>query len=333
MGQKELEQEALGRAIALCNQLPSDHIAAIYDRAVAYEAQEDDEAALREYRAIIRRAPEFFIAYLSAARALMRLDEPQAALELLREAQTLTKSDPAKQVWLHLDLGKVYEAMGQSEAALQEYNQAVSLDSALVTPHVYLASLYEEMGVLDAAYINYQELVKISEASYNPSWAHELFAGFLYRIGDYDQAIEHYTEALRYPGYDVSLIHTHLGLTYAAADERQFPDKEARALAEFEAALKNPGSNEHYIRSVYGNVLAQFGKFNEAIAQLERSLELDPGIPVETMLNLGQLYDAFGKPEKACTLYRRIVELGEKIPPERLRLAQERLERLGNLCP
>jgi tetratricopeptide (TPR) repeat protein len=141
MGQEELEQQALERAIALCNQLPGDHIAAIYDRAIAYEAMEDDEAALREYRAIMRLDPTYFIAYLSAARALVRLDDPQTALGMLQETQALAEGDPVKQVWLHLDTGRVYEKIGQTEAAIQEYNQAVDLDPTLVTPYFYLASL------------------------------------------------------------------------------------------------------------------------------------------------------------------------------------------------
>lgn len=325
MGQEELEQQALERAIALCNQLPSDHIAATYDRAIAYEAMEDDEAALREYRAIMRLDPTYFIAYLSAARALVRLDDPQSALEMLGEAQALAEGEPVKQVWLHLDTGPVYEQIGQTEAAIQEYNQAVDLDPTLVTPYFYLASLYDKLGETDAAWLNYKKIIDIG---YNPSWAHELFAGFLYRIGYYEQAIEHYLEALRYPVYDASLLHTHLGLAYASADEQDIPDKEARALAEFEAALQDPGSNEHYICSVYGNILAQFGHVNEAIAQLERSLELDPEIGIETMLNLGQMYEAVGEPEKARDLYQQLVELGDQIPADRLRLAQERLDQL-----
>ncbi|MDY6874949.1 MAG: tetratricopeptide repeat protein [Chloroflexota bacterium] len=291
LGQEELEQQALERAVALCNQLPGDHIAAIYDRAIAYEAMEDDEAALG----------------------------------MLQEAQALAEGDPAKQVWLHLDTGRVYEKIGQTETAIQEYNQSIDLDPTLVTPYFYLASLYDELGETDAAWLNYENIIDIG---YNPSWAQELFAGFLYRIGYYEQAIEHYLEALRYPVYDASLLHTHLGLAYASADEEDVPDKEARALAEFEAALQDPGSNEHYICSVYGNVLAQFGHVNEAIVQLERSLELDPEISIETMLNLGQMYEAVGEPEKARALYQQLVELGDQIPADRLHLAQERLDQL-----
>jgi len=329
MGQKELEQQALERALALCNQLPGDHIPALYDRALAYEAAGNDKAALREYRAIMRLDPTYFIAHLSAARALTRLDDAQAALKMLQDAQPLAEDEPAKQVWLHLDMGQVYERIGQTEAAIQEYNQVVDAGSTLVTPYFYLASLYDKLGETDAAWLNYAKLVeRTEETNYNPSWAHELFAGFLYRIGNHDLAIEHYQEALRYPVYDTSLLHTHLGLAYATADERDIPDKETRALAEFEAALESPGANEHYIRSVYGNVLTRFGYIDEAITQLERSLELDPEIRAETMLNLGQLYEAVGEVEKARALYQQLVALGDQIPADRLRLAEERLDQL-----
>lgn len=332
LGQEEQKQQALEKAIALCNQRPSDEIPAIYDRALAYEAMEEHEAALREYRAILDLNPDFFIAYLSAARVLMHLNRPgdiKAALVMYQEAQTLAEGDPVKQVWLNLDVGQLYERIGQTDAAIQAYNHAVDLDPTLVTPYFCLAKLYEDMGIIDAAFLNYNKLI---EVSYNPSWAHETFARFLYRIGNHKQAIEHYHEALRYPVYNDALIHTDLGLAYAVADEQDFPDKESRALAEFEAALQNPGSDEHYIRSVYGSVLVQFGYIDEAIAQFERSLELDTGIGVETRLNLGQMYQAIGEPEKARALYEGLVALGDQVPADMVQIAQDRLEGLEEMA-
>ena len=328
MGKDEQKQRALERAIALCNQRPSDEIPALYDRALAYEAMDDYEAALRDYRAIIDHKPDFFIAYLSAARVLVRLDRPgdiQDARDLYEKARVLVEDDRVKQVWIELDMGQLFEKIGQKDAAIQAYQRAVDLDPTLVTPYYYLAKLYEQMGVVDAALIYYRKLI---EVSYNPSWAHETLAGFLYRMGDYSQAIEHYHEAVRYPVYSDALIHTNLGRAYAAADEQDVPDKESRALAEFAAALENPGVDESYIRSEYGIVLAQFGHIYEAIAQFERSLELDPGIGFETKLNLGQLREAIGEPEEAKALYESLIALSGQISPDKLEIAQDRLKGL-----
>ncbi len=325
-GEDELKQQTLEKIINLCKELAKDYVPVLYDCALAYEVMEDDEAALREYKAIIKINPEFFIAYLSAGRILAQLDRFDEAEDMYRKAQDLADGNLTRQAWVYLDTGQLYEKREQNKAAIEAYNRAIELDNTLAMPRFHLAELYSKMGIIDAAVVNYKKLTEMSD---NPYWAHSIFADFLCGIGHYNDAIEHYLEALRYGGpYHEPLLRAHLGRAYAAVDEQSMPDKKSRSLNEFELTLQNPGPNEAYIRSNYGSVLFQFGDVDKAISQLERSLELNPEIDIETRLNLGHMYQTIGELEKATILYQSIIEQGDQIPEDRRQIAEKRLKEL-----
>lgn len=323
MGLEEDRRLALQRAIDLCNDLPSDLVAAIYDRALAYEAKEDLEAALREYEAIVAERPDFFIAYLSSARLLARLGRFDEALARYQQARPLAEGQVAKQAWLNLDLGRLYEQKQQPEQALALYDQAIAVDPSLSRPYFVRAQLREKMGMTQGALHDYRKLIELSS---QPHWTHEAFADYLSRIKQYPEAIEQYSKALRYPVYYDALTHTKLALAYANSDERTLPDKQSRAQTEFEKALRAPSPNEAYIRSEYGRALAGFGLIEEAIAQLERSIQADRNHhDAATMLNLGQLYESVGNLSSASALYEKVIAFEGQIDDIYVSLALERL--------
>ena len=325
MGHEEEKQNALQRAIDLCNRLPSTK-AVIYDRALAYEGQGDLEAALREYEALLREEPDFFIAYLSSARILSQFDRYDEAMARYQQAARLADGQAAKQAWLSLDLGSLYERMKQPDEALAQYSQAIALDPTLSGPYFRRAQFYEKTGMINAASQDYQKLAEISS---QPHWAHETFAEFLRRTGNCTAAVDQYQEALRYPVFNNALTHARLGRAYACSDEQAFPDKQERANDEFKKALRAPGPDEAYIRSEYGWVLAGFGLNQDAIEQLKRSIEVNPGIDTVTMLNLGQLYETVGDTAMAMETYEKVVSRESEIPKEAFEKA---LQRLANLA-
>lgn len=327
MGEEEKKQVALEQVLRLANRHPHE-LAAIYDRAFAYEAMNDDERAWREYQAILacdrelsNCASTFFPAYLSAGRVLRNLNRFEDAKMLYSQAEARATGNPSREAWLAVDWGQLYEKMDQVEDALQSYSDAIAHNPGLVTPYVYRAKLYEQMGTIDAAYLDH---LKVVELSNNPSHAHSTFAGFLYRLKNYPEAIEHYHKALRHPTYDDALIHASIGQSFV-----QIGDEE-RALNEFEIALETPSRSESYIRSLYGIALHQFGHTDEAITQMERSLALNRETDVETSLNLGQLYESERKMDKAKTLYESLLASSDKIIEPRIEIVRARLEMLQN---
>ena len=322
--QPEERQAALDKVITLTDR--SDEIAAIYDRALAFEMLQDNEAALQAYETITKRDPDFFIAYLSLGRILTRLGRLDEAEMIYQQAQARSGDDPVRQVWTYLDQGQLYEKRGEVNLAFEAYNQALALDPDLETAYFYLGQLYQKQGIPDGAYLNYKKLTEISQ---NPSWAYALLADYLAGQQNYAEAIDAYEAALRYPAHDNPKLYAEIGRAYAYVDEAEFPDKQALSLAAFEKAVEAPGAYEAYIRSIYGQILYfNFNIVEEAISQHLQSLAADENIGVETRLNLGQIYTAIGQVDKAREQYQILIEAGDQIPENRLKMAQDRLQAL-----
>jgi len=299
---------------------------AIYDRAFAFEAMNKGNLAWNEYQAILKCNHElslcestFFPAYLSAGRILVNLDRLDDAQNIYGQAKVLAKGDTEKEAWLAVDFGYLYEKTGEPKKAIQSYSDAIALKPSLVRPYVHRAKLYEQQGILDAALLDFRKVVELSN---NQSHAYATFAEYLYRLGNYTEAINNYYRALRHSPVNKSLLHAYIGRSFAKNGEEEL------ALTEFEAALKAPSLSESYIRSIYANVLHQFGHMDEAIEQMEQSLVIDIETDVETTLNLGQLYETTGEIDRAIALYESLLAWNEKIPESRIEIIWKRLDRL-----
>jgi len=326
-GQEESRQHAFAQVIKLANDLPSDKILAIYNKAVAYEMAQQYEAALLEYQAIQKINPEFFLGHLGIGRMLVELERLDEAETLYQTAMELAQDDPAKQIWVYLDIGKLQEKQGDIEAAIGSYKRANQMNSNLVSPYFHLAELYNQQKLYDAAYFYYN---KITEVSQTPSWAYGLQADFLRKNGDTPDAIQAYHQALRYPAYDAPLLRTYLGELYAEAAEAEFPDKKTLALAAYQKALQDPGLYEAYIRSSYGKTLAQFREVDEAIVQLEKSAEIDEGPAIAARMNLGLIYTTKGDIDRAKSHYQYLIKRGNEIDEELLNVVLGLLNSLEN---
>lgn len=321
MGRKEDQQQALNRVIELGReyQITDNWLPALYNSGIAYEAQGNYEAALQQYQMILSKDPTFFSAYLSAGRVLIQLKRLDEARQLHQQAQPLAKENPAREIWLSLDIGRLYENQGEPDAAIVAYLQASTLAPELATPYFYLAELYAKQGIHDAAFINYQKFVNVS---HDPAGAHASFAEFLYRINDYQAAIDHYLQALQYSSYDPALLYANLGRAYAVTNKKEL------AQAAFEKALSKPSESAAYIHSLYGNVLVRFNQLEDAIFHYEESLKLDNGIAFETTMNLAQQYEILNALDNAQMLYKSLLSAKDQLSNEQQQMIQERLQNL-----
>lgn len=351
MGEDERRKQAFQDVIALSYQQPSwAENQAAYDRALAYRALEEPANALRELEAILLRDPTFFVAYLDAASVQTQLGEFEEAEALYDAAEPLATSDSVRAVWLALGRGRLYEQRGDAKAAIAAYQHALDLDEehTVTSAYYFLAELYARTGDKEEATRTYKKLVEISEVAY---WAHGAYATYLYGIQEYEHAIDQFLEALRYPMYSDAMLRAQLGMAYAAVNEEAFPEKESLALAAFEKAVatlsvcprvsaasqqsqeetnrpNNPGNGEVYIRSEYGRILGQFGRYEAAIQQYECAFDSDRGLAVVTRRNLGQLYEMIGETQKAIEKYQSLLELCEQIPREQIEILQFAHDRL-----
>jgi tetratricopeptide (TPR) repeat protein len=330
MGEVELLRQTFTKVIDLSGREPLS-VQERYDRAIAYELMEKYAAALKEYEVIIQLDPTFFIAYLSAARLLVQFERLEEAKALYTTADHLAAGDPIRQVEVALGRGQLYERRGDTDAAMHAYQRVIELDKDHTVDSVYyhLAKLYAKTGDRDKAIHSYLTFIEESEVK---SWAHDVFANYLFEIGEYAWAIEEFGMALSYPIDNDALLHARLGMVYAAVDEQSFPNKESLARTEFDQALQHPGAAEAYIRAEYGRILAEFGYIDEAIDQYEQSLQVDKSLAVVTRRSLGQLYEEVKNFDKAIEMYQSLMNLCAQTPDDQivhLEFAYNRLRSLG----
>jgi len=152
------------------------------------------------------------------------------------------------------------------------YARTLAVNPASVMAHVNRGELFDERGDLAAAIADYRAALVgdpgNQAALNNIGWA-------LYRHGEYDAAIRHYTEVLGRTApltKGTARMHNNLGAVYLKT--RRYED----ALLEFQRAMAiDPGYLDPYYN--LGIVLMDLGRYADAVPVLQKGLTLAPGHP------------------------------------------------------
>ncbi|MFN2226721.1 MAG: tetratricopeptide repeat protein [Anaerolineae bacterium] len=336
LGQEEERDARLDEALALTTNWlrthPDDNTAH-YDRGMIYEIKREYEDALIDFREVIRRDPEYYVAYISLAVNASKLGRDEESIEALEEAIQISDRSGANPGWAHLNLALIYEKLGRFDEARTEYQAAIEATESGWMYYSY-GQFLEARGETDAALEAYQGMARVSP---DPGWAYGKLADFLRRQGDLTRARDAYKTAVHYRPEDPLLraylgeVYFELGRAESEAALRQGYYDDSRE--EFEQAIQL-GPELYYVFSSYGNVLFQMGDLEAAAASYERSLELRP-LDGGVLLNLGWAYELLERPGEAEATYRRIVSQPEAFGEGRVQEACKRLRGLGveDACP
>jgi Flp pilus assembly protein TadD len=184
------------------------------------------------------------------------MDEALAALQ---------KVEPyaAKDGALHYNIGCALAAKGRGEEALAEFRKAVELEPRLVQARMNLGITLGQKGDFDAAVSVFDDILQKNP---DDAEAHYNLGVTLMHKSDFDGAIVHLRRALELnPDAEAGS----LGYCYVRKGDM------ADAQSVFEASVDrhpdDPGS-----RNNLGGLLLQEGRYDDAIAQFEESLRLDP---------------------------------------------------------
>lgn len=221
--------------------------------------------------------------------------------------------DPAAFQWAYY-LGAVEVAQAKHAAAVEALRATVRLKPDYLAARVKLAEALFATGDRRESRRIYEALLKE-----NPSLPQAFYG--LGRVkeaeGDLAAAIENYGRACELaPNYAVA--HYALALASrrqgdgARAEEhlaayKKDPLAEPRLDDPLHAAVKelNAGAQSH-LKAAVG--LESAGRLQEAIAECERALEMDPKL-TQAQVNLISLYGRTGQPDKAVKHYRAAIEL------------------------
>lgn len=215
-----------------------------------------------------------------------------------------------------------------SDEAVEEGNA-----NSLTSLHFYLANVYRKLGDTDAALNEYETLTERAEVS---NWAYNTLAEYQFDIGDYAAAILSFKEALRHPAYSYKMNYARLGQAYTKLDPQSDPDREQKIVEAFENALKERGGGDAFVHFEYGLSLFRLGRHPDGIEQMEIALALEenpdselPNFGVKARRNLGQMYKTVGNIEGAIDMFASLIEQCDLVDPLYLEFAFQQLEEMG----
>jgi Flp pilus assembly protein TadD len=171
--------------------------------------------------------------------------------------------------WMaHNNLGDVYLAQGDLNAAKAEYERALAINPHEVNAHSNLGIILAQQGHADAAIIQFQEALKI-----RPDFGQALnnLAVTLYAQGRLAEALAAYqTAEIINPFYPQ--IHSNIGNILLQKGQLD------AAKAEYQTVVRIDPDNAT-ARNKLGLVLLRQGHRNEAIVEFQQALRLQPGDP------------------------------------------------------
>lgn len=224
-------------------------------------------------------------------------DNLDGALYYYNRACELDAENPV----LHKKLGHVYNECKDSDNAAKSLEKVIEAEAADFDTYYTLAQIYSDKSEYMRALYYFKEL--LSQSPENP-YLHSNVAYVLFRLEDYDGAIQEYQEAIKY-GKDsiwTATVAQTLGTIYYQVKQ----DMEAAARLFRLACQLNPDDLE--CLSMLGDIYTEQGNFEQAIEAYRYILSVDPE-NAECYNYLGYLLWQLDKNDDAVEAYNRAIGL------------------------
>jgi eukaryotic-like serine/threonine-protein kinase len=260
------------------------------------------QSAIDCFSAALRIDPKFPLAYTGLADASLWMYSQkkdsfwtEKALNAARQAQELNDKLPE----VHLSLGSVYAATGQTAQAISELKRAQELAPNSDDGYRRLGNIYLDAGQEAPAIQALKKAVQL-----NPYyWVNVNSLGTAYlKTGDYEQAIKLFQSVAQLePQNEVGFAN--LGITYVTMGRYQdsiVPLETAMKIDPQPSVISNLGTSFFYL-----------GRYADAVRLFEKAVELDPAD--ETMMgNLADGYRSNGQAAEANATYDKAIALAFK---------------------
>lgn len=198
------------------------------------------------------------------------------------------------------DLGQVYQTLNQPTAAIEAYEQAITLNPTYARSYHQLGLIRENQGEYEAA----QKLFRQAIARYAPddsrraaAWYH--LGNTCVALGDLETAVSAYQQAGTADPND-ALSRNSLGDVLAVLGRYEPAIAAYQRAAELDGAYVLP-------RSGLGNVYVKLGRYEEAVGAYRQAIELDPAA-AWLYRNLGLVYEQQGRFEEAQQAFQQALE-------------------------
>jgi tetratricopeptide (TPR) repeat protein len=284
------------------------------DAGLAAKAKGDLDSAIREFKRVAELAPKLAAAHVNlgavyfekkdyseaipALRKAVELDGKLVGAHAMLGAALLSQGYPAASI-PHLEMAQADDLLGVALLESDRPREAVDrLELALLKRPDDVDLLYylsQAHGLLSK-----QIFDRVQESARDSARGRQMLAQAMASSGNNDAAEKHFRAALERRA-DLRGVHYALGELYLQAGAYDKAEVEFRA----EAKLI-PGSAVSAYK--HGFVLMNQGRAAEAIGELKRANDLQPGMP-ETLLELGKAMNATGDPASAAAYLQQVLEI------------------------
>jgi serine/threonine-protein kinase len=259
--------------------------------------------AIELLEASVQQEPTFAASQATLADAYLRRYQATKEKEWLAKADQVVQRglelDP-REPQVHLTMGRIYRATGQSERSVAELQKAIELDPLNVMAYSNLASAYSESRRPEDAEKAYLQALRI-RPSYWPAFTN--LGVFYLNRGEYDKALEPLSLVVKLAP-DYADGHTNLGTLFY--NMSRFDE----ALAEFDKSLAGRPTTTAY--SNRGSIYYFKGDYARARDDFRRAIDLAGNNP----LLWGNLADAdsqiAGAGSEAQEAYKRAIALSRQ---------------------
>jgi tetratricopeptide (TPR) repeat protein/DNA-binding winged helix-turn-helix (wHTH) protein len=301
-------------------------------------AQERDEEALQVIRQGLVIDPEWAPLYNHLGTVSMRLGRNDEALAAYQRGLQLTPKDPNA----YDSLGLFHQRMGQYTEAETAYNRALALNPEAGVAIIHLGNLRFQQGRYRAAAEQYRRYIQIARDDKQRARGFSSLAWLYLQQGEVAQATAASKEEVKYDpasGWSSLALALQQGNPAAAAKWSEITfatehynnhnergslriwesqrgyvalrqGRADEALQHFRAALQHRAVewNIDSFEDCLANALLELGRYDEAIAEYQRILKINPQYPL-AHYHLGQAYDHKGDREKARAAYQRFLQI------------------------
>jgi len=260
------------------------------------------QSAIDYYNTALHKDPKFALAYTGLADASLRMYEEnkdsfwiEKALNAAKQAQALNDKLPE----VHLSLGSIYAATGQTAQAIAEVKRAQELAPNSDEAYRRLGNAYVAAGQNEQAIRALEKAVEL-----NPYYWVNLnsLGGAYLKMGEYDKALKQFEQVTQLEPQN-EIGYANLGTVYLSMGRYQdsiAPLEKAMQLDPQSVVISNLGTAYFYLY-----------RYPEAVKQFEKAVELNPND--ETMMgNLADGYRAAGQTDKAKATYDKAIALSFK---------------------
>ena len=240
----------------------------------------------------------------------------------------------------HDSLGMTYKEAGRYEEALDEFDRALALDPEFHFAKLHLADVHFRLGRYRAAIRQYRRFLQFAPSDWDRAVGHHRLALLYWKKGDLARAQAAANQELKYYKYfgGAFLIALERGDFHTANKLRAqiFDNSNEESLAilgpkrlhfwrgyyalrtgraseaidEFREALRDPPLiwNVDGVEDCLANAYLELGQLDEAIAEYERILRLNPNYPL-AHYHLGQAYERKAQADQARAAYQRFLQV------------------------